>query len=152
LITFELPFQFVLTLSTTKNILNDFDLRKTKTRSEILDLFLTQPQAISYTDIEESLDQNHDRVTVYRTLKTFLEKGIIHKIPSDSGNPKYALCPDECSEEQHSHEHVHFKCESCAQTTCLETVQVPQIKLPMGYTSRESSLLVTGYCANCSAK
>lgn len=139
-------------MSTTKNILEDFDLRKTKTRSEILDIFLSQSQAISYADIENRLDNAHDRVTVYRTLKTFLEKGIIHKIPSDSGNPKYALCPDECSEEQHSHEHVHFKCDSCGQTTCLETVQVPHIRLPLGYVTRESNLLVAGYCASCSSK
>lgn len=133
----------------TSDILNDYDLRKTKGREEILDLFLGHDHALSHADIETLLGKNFDRVTVYRTLKTFLEKGIIHKVLSDQGSPKYALCSDECTDNEHHHEHVHFKCDVCGQTTCLDKVHVPAIQLPKGYTFGEANLLISGRCPSC---
>lgn len=136
-------------MSLSKDILVDFDLRKTKGREEILNLFMNHDYALSHADIESNLGKSFDRVTVYRTLKTFLDKGIIHKVLSDSSGPKFALCPEECKDDHHHHEHVHFKCEKCGQTTCLEGVEVPKINLPSGYQFQEANLLISGSCPRC---
>lgn len=133
----------------TEGILKDFELRKTKSREDILRLFIDNEFALSQSDIENQLSHSLDRVTVYRTVKTFLEKGLIHKILSDEGSPKYALCPDECAETEHHHEHVHFKCEECGQTTCIDNIDVPKVTLPAGYDYKESNLLVSGICPEC---
>lgn len=133
----------------TEGILKDFDLRKTKSREDILELFIDNEFALSQSDIESHLSHSLDRVTVYRTIKTFLEKGLIHKILSDEGSPKYALCPEECVNTDHHHEHVHFKCEQCGQTTCIDNVDVPKVTLPSGYHYKESNLLVSGICPEC---
>lgn len=135
-----------------KNILKTYDLRHTSCREEILDLFLQKEFALSHADIESNVHEGFDRVTVYRTLKTFLDKGIIHKVLDDTGNTKYALCKEKCSHEEHHHEHVHFKCLECGQTNCLDNVLIPPIALPEGYNRIETNLLVQGVCQECSRK
>ncbi len=130
-------------------ILKDFDLRHTTSRSAILKLFLKKPFALSYTDIEREIAEVFDRVTVYRTLKTFVDKGVVHKVLDDGGSLKYALCSDLCTHAHHQHEHVHFKCTVCGQTSCLKEVNIPLVELPVGYESHEINLLIQGKCQNC---
>jgi Fur family ferric uptake transcriptional regulator len=136
--------------ATSNRLLKDFDLRTTPTRKEILHLFLKKDYALSHADIEREIDNSMDRVTVYRTLKTFLDKGLIHKVLDDEGSLKYALCNEACSTKSHHHNHVHFKCTRCGQTNCLE-IEIPSVKLPKGYRPEEVNVLVQGVCQHCSA-
>lgn len=129
------------------SILQSHKLRITDCRQEIIREFLDKQVALAHSDLEESLDSQFDRVTIYRTLKTFVDKDVVHKVLDDSGATKYALCSHE--EEEHNHEHVHFKCEICGETTCLESITLPNIKLPQGFKKKEMSLLVQGICAKC---
>ena len=135
-----------------KNILKEYELRNTSCREEILDIFLQRNFALSHADIESTIHEDFDRVTVYRTLKTFLDKGIIHKVLDDEGVTKYALCKEKCSHTEHHHEHVHFKCVECGLTNCLDNVQIPKIGLPAGYSLSETSLLMQGVCELCNRK
>lgn len=131
-------------------LLKTFRLRSTPNRQEILHLFLEKNYALSHNDIEKAVQNSLDRVTVYRTLKTFLDKGLIHKVLDDEGTLKYALCNDTCTTAEHHHDHVHFKCTKCGQTNCLN-VEVPAIKLPKGYKPNEFNLLIQGVCQHCSS-
>jgi Fur family ferric uptake transcriptional regulator len=81
-------------------------------------------------------------------LKTFFDRGLIHKVLDDGGSLKYALCTEACSQSAHRHEHVHFKCSRCGQTNCLE-VDIPRVRLPKGYVAGEVNLLIQGTCPNC---
>lgn len=130
-------------------ILKNYQLRNTTSREAILDLFIRNDFALSYSDIEHEIATSFDRVTVYRTLKTFLDKGVIHKVLDDEGSLKYALCSEPCSSHEHHHEHVHFKCEKCGQTNCLEAVTIPPVGLPKGFTAKEMNLLIQGTCRKC---
>lgn len=130
-------------------LLKDYRLRSTTSRSEILKLFLNRHHALSYSDIEKEVAASFDRVTVYRTLKTFLDKGVIHKVLDDGGSLKYALCSDHCNIQEHHHNHIHFKCTHCGQTSCLDDVDVPAVKLPKGYKVEEINLLIQGVCLRC---
>lgn len=133
----------------SNRLLKDFRLRTTQTRQEILHLFLKRDYALSHGDIEKEIDSSMDRVTVYRTLKTFLDKGLIHKVLDDEGSLKYALCNEACSVAGHHHNHVHFKCVKCGQTNCLTNVEIPTVKLPKGYKAKEIDLLIQGVCEQC---
>lgn len=133
----------------SETLLKDFNLRSTPNRQEILHLFLQKNYALSHGDIEKEIDNSLDRVTVYRTLKTFLDKGLIHKVLDDEGSLKYALCSEACTTMEHHHEHVHFKCTRCGQTYCLN-VDVPSVKLPKGYKADAVNLLIQGICERCS--
>lgn len=135
-------------MSNPHSILQNHKLRITDCRLEIIREFLDKQVALAHSDLEDILDNQFDRVTIYRTLKTFVDKDVIHKVLDDSGGAKYALCSHE-DQEDHNHEHVHFKCEVCGETTCLESITLPQIKLPSGFQKKEMSLLVQGICNKC---
>ncbi|MEJ7643233.1 MAG: transcriptional repressor [Chryseolinea sp.] len=133
----------------SERLLRDFKLRSTPNRQEILHLFVLKNYALSHGDIEKEIENNLDRVTVYRTLKTFLDRGLIHKVLDDEGSLKYALCKEACTTAGHHHDHVHFKCTQCGQTNCLN-VEVPTVRLPKGYRASETNLLIQGVCERCS--
>ena len=130
-------------------ILKKNQLSITGGRRKILELFLQQDGALSHSDIEKRAGEKFDRVTVYRTLQTFLEKGLIHSIPTADNSIRYALCKDECSGGHHRDDHVHFICNTCGNTVCLEDVSVPEIKLPRGYVTEQVEMLVSGVCRIC---
>ena len=130
-------------------ILKRNQLSITSGRRKILELFLGQEGALSHGDIEKKAGEKFDRVTVYRTLQAFLEKGLIHSIPTADNSIRYALCKDCCSAGHHRDDHVHFICNTCGNTTCLEDVTIPPIKLPRGFITEQVEMLVSGVCKSC---
>jgi len=133
----------------TDMILKRNQLSITGSRRRILELFLRNNGALAHSDIEKKTGERFDRVTVYRTLQSFLEKGIIHTIPTSDNSIQYALCKDDCREGHHHDNHVHFICESCNTTICLEDVIVPEVKLPVGFSPSDSQMVVRGKCREC---
>src|SRR5687768_14928225 len=123
-------------LSTLNNrieeILKRNQLSVTGSRKKILQLFLAESGALAHGDIEKKAGEKFDRVTVYRTLQAFVDKGIIHTIPTADNSIRYALCKDNCSEGEHQDHHIHFVCTNCRNTYCLDDVVTPDIKLPKG--------------------
>ncbi|MCS6833171.1 MAG: transcriptional repressor [Flammeovirgaceae bacterium] len=125
------------------------NLRITSSRLEILQVFIDNSFALSESDIEGMISNNCDRATIYRTINTFLEEGIIHKVLDSQHVVKYALCRDDCQDGHHRHEHIHFKCNCCGNTTCLEGIAIQPIQLPEGFKLQEVNLLVVGVCKKC---
>lgn len=124
------------------------NIAPTAMRILVLNSLLEQRSAVSLRDIEKDLEPA-DRITIYRTLKTFSEKGLIHVIDDGTGSPKYALCPDDCDADQHHDLHVHFNCIVCKETFCLPDTKIPDIMLPENFRSSEMNLVVKGVCSNC---
>src|SRR4029453_9112124 len=56
-------------------ILRRNSLSVTESRKKILILFMNIHGALAHGDIERKAGEKFDRVTVYRTLQTFVEKG-----------------------------------------------------------------------------
>lgn len=131
------------------DILKRNNLSITASRAKILDLFRQANGALAHADIEKKTGEIFDRVTVYRTLQTFVEKGIIHTIPTADNSVRYALCKDDCSEGHHHDNHVHFMCDHCGTTYCLDYVSIPSVKLPKGFSMKQADVVVSGICNNC---
>lgn len=132
-----------------KELLKRNQLSVTASREKILHLFLEESGALAHGDIEKKAGEKFDRVTVYRTLQTFVEKGIIHTIPTTDNSVRYALCKDNCEEGHHHDHHVHFVCNVCKNTYCLDDIVTPDIKLPKGYTSSHIEVVAEGVCKEC---
>ena len=130
-------------------ILKTNNLSVTDSRKKILGLFLSSQGALAHADIEKNAGEKFDRVTVYRTLQVFVDKGIIHTIPTPDNSIKYALCKDECSEGHHHDHHIHFQCKECGNTYCLDEVTTPDIKLPKGYAPEQIEVVISGVCKTC---
>ena len=131
------------------DILKQSGLSITESRKKILDLFLETDGALAHADIEKNTASAFDRVTVYRTLQTFVEKGIIHQIPTTDNSILYALCKHNCEQGHHHDDHVHFICSNCDKTICLDEVTVPEVKLPKNFIKQQSAMVVTGICEDC---
>jgi len=131
------------------DVLRHNGLSVTESRKKILNLFLNMPGALAHGDIEKKAGEKFDRVTVYRTLQTFVEKGIIHTIPTSDNSVRYALCKDDCSQGHHHDHHIHFTCVQCDTTFCLAEVSIPEIRLPKGFSVNEIEVLAKGVCKHC---
>lgn len=141
-----------MTSDEIRDILQHAGLRYTRQRAQILQVFENKRIALSQAEIEKVLDAGFDRITLYRILRSFEAHGLLHKVLEDGGTQRFALCSERCSEEEHQHEHIHFKCVDCEEITCLEDIRIPAIKLPEGYTYGEAKLLVEGKCRACASK
>lgn len=137
------------TTEPVESLLKKNNLSITESRKKILQLFFTQGGALAHGDIEKKAGEKFDRVTVYRTLQTFVDKGIIHTIPTADNSVLYALCKDDCSGGHHHDHHIHFVCTQCQVTYCLDDVVTPDIKLPKGYAAHQVEVVARGICKNC---
>jgi Fur family ferric uptake transcriptional regulator len=131
------------------DILKRNQLSVTESRTKILELFQNTNGALAHADIEKKTSEQFDRVTIYRTLQTFVDKGIIHSIPTADNSIRYALCKDECTQGHHHDDHVHFICDDCSTTYCLDHVTVPQVSLPNGFHAKQTDVVISGTCNKC---
>ena len=134
---------------TIEEILGKMKVRPTAMRLLIFRFLLARKTAVSLGNIEEYFD-NCERTTLYRTLKTFEENGIVHQIDDGTGISKFALCEPGCNCEMEQDLHLHFHCKQCNETTCLTQYKIPHINLPEGYRAEDANLVVKGSCKNCS--
>jgi len=135
--------------NTFNELLKNNQLSITDSRVAILELFSKSNNALAHGDIEKATHDQYDRVTIYRTLQTFVEKGIIHSIPTKDNSVLYAFCKDACSNGNHHDNHVHFICDECGSTYCLDNVVVPSIILPERFIAERKDVIVSGICNNC---
>lgn len=133
----------------SQQILKTKKLRITAIRQQVLELLMDRDSAVSQRSIEEDLEE-FDRITLYRTLKSFEEKGIIHKISDGSGVNKFAMCSD-CDEHHHHHDHVHFHCNKCEETYCLEEMQMPSFTNKTNHQIEEFNIVLKGKCEKCTS-
>ena len=130
------------------SILEDKGVRPTAMRMLVLEQFLHRSAAQSLGELEKELPRS-DRITLFRTLKTFAEKAILHTIEDGSGATRYALCDEHCLPGHHTDQHPHFHCEECGQTTCLENISfVPAIS-PSNYQVHRTEYIMHGLCPAC---
>jgi Fur family ferric uptake transcriptional regulator len=123
-------------------------IRPTAMRLLVLKYLAGQSHAVSLNAIETEMDHS-DRITLYRTIKTFQEKGVVHSIEDGTGATKYALCFDECETSCHHDLHIHFYCTTCKETYCLPKTHVPEVTLPAKFQLEEISLMAKGTCDKC---
>lgn len=133
----------------TTQLLREHKLRSTPVRRAVLLQLTAAPAAVPLAELSARTDA--DRITLYRTLRTFEGLGIIHKVPDADGNAQYALCGGTCTPEAHVHAHPHFQCNDCGSTYCLPeaaAVAAPPV-LPEGYRAREMRVTYEGVCRAC---
>lgn len=123
-------------------------IRPTAMRTLVYQQLAKQKIAVALTDIELAFTKA-DRTTLYRTIKTFEKKGVVHQIDDGTGILKYALCKPGCQCDIDNDLHLHFHCNNCETTVCLTEHKIPQISLPQGYEAEDVNLVIKGTCANC---
>ncbi|MCH1405799.1 MAG: transcriptional repressor [Schleiferiaceae bacterium] len=133
---------------TSEETLKQFNLRKTKIRVAVLDSLSQSTVAQSYSTMQNALHE-FDRTTLYRTLLTLTEYGLIHKAYEENGESFYARCFG-CTGIDHKHEHLHLKCSKCGGVECVEISEVLKANLAQ-LPFEEVNIYAKGPCASCAA-
>lgn len=124
------------------------NVRPTANRLIIARTLSSAGRPMSLTEIEDLVD-TIDKSGIFRTLTLFRDNHLVHVI-QDGDSVRYELCQS-CSDDDDEDTHVHFHCEKCHRTYCLDEIAIPPVSLPEGYEGRSASYIVTGTCPACSS-
>jgi len=136
-------------MASSETILKNHKLRKTDFRLKVLEVFRRHSHAaVSNQELEKQLG-DFDRITLYRTLKSFESSGLVHQVMDGSATTKYALCANDCKVHQLNKDHAHFLCNTCGVTYCLDNVGSLDLSLPSNYKLDKVQVALSGVCAKC---
>ncbi|WP_318343523.1 Fur family transcriptional regulator [Flagellimonas baculiformis] len=120
--------------------------RKTPAKEAVLNLLSQRQKAMSHDAIEQEIEVDANRATIYRVLNQFCEDGIVHKVVAEDGKQYFAVCMD-CKGKKIPSHHFHFRCTTCDTIECLgESVH---FSIPEGYRVKDVNCLLSGTCPDC---
>lgn len=129
-----------------EDYLNSKGVRPTANRLLILHALQESANPLTMAELEERID-TIDKSGIFRTLTLFQEHGMLHTIDDGCNGVRYELC--HAIGPTDDDRHVHFHCERCHRTFCLENTPVPRIVLPEGYSAESANMIVKGICPDC---
>jgi Fur family transcriptional regulator, ferric uptake regulator len=130
-------------------ILQKAGISKTSQRLAVLNILLKATTPLSVYTIRQSLETkaNIDKVTIYRILSLFRQRGIIREIASACGANYFEMATLE------NPLHPHFSCKNCGAFTCLAPLpftQAPELILSKDdYSIDHIEINISGLCACC---
>lgn len=89
-----------------------------------------------------------DKSSIFRVLTLFLEHDAVHAFEDGRGVLNYELCTTDGACNM-TDGHLHFYCEACHHSYCLDTIKTPELTLPDGFTPHSLSFVVKGLCPHC---
>ena len=120
--------------------------RNTPTKEAVLEVLTHTGKAMSQEAIEQQIDIDINRATIYRVLNRFCEDGIVHKVVAEDGKQYFAICLD-CENEVYANHHFHFRCIKCDTIACLPVAV--EFSIPSGYQVDQVNCVLTGVCKDC---
>jgi Fur family transcriptional regulator, ferric uptake regulator len=124
-------------------------LRPTAVRLAILEILKDSTRALKAQEILEAirLRRRVNKVTVYRILEDFSQRGVIRRLSLEGRVCHYELA---CV---HRPPHPHFQCRSCREIQCLEPVPLQhmwaELQGPVGNQAEQIDIRVAGLCHKC---
>jgi Fur family ferric uptake transcriptional regulator len=133
--------------SQARKTLKAAKLYRTECRQLVLKLLLKAKKPLNQGQIAHCLGKKRfDKVTIYRTLESFCEVGMVHKAFMKKRAWHFESAQD-CSENQC---HPHFTCTNCGNTHCLTGMIPPMVKSPhKGFVIRRQEIRLEGLCPTC---
>ncbi|NNL65978.1 MAG: transcriptional repressor [Myxococcales bacterium] len=127
--------------------LEDHNLKQTKQREAILDVFLGASGHVTSEDLFQRVRDSHPSIgytTVYRTLKLLCDAGLAMERHFEDGVTRYEI--------EHEH-HDHLVCTKCGKIVefecqMIETAQ-NEIADRYGFRVLRHRHELYGHCANC---
>lgn len=119
----------------------------TPVRLEVFKALDSSQSPLSLNELESRLD-SMDKSSISRALNLFRKHHLVHSFNDGSGSMKYEIC-HRGGTASHDDLHVHFRCETCGKTICLQDIKVPEVDIPEGYGISEINYIITGKCPVC---
>jgi Fur family ferric uptake transcriptional regulator/Fur family zinc uptake transcriptional regulator len=114
---------------------------------EILQFLIERARPLSHAEVRNAMP-GMDRVTLYRTLESLVEKGVAHQVQGPDG--AWRFCSHKPSGDRCPGNHPHFLCVSCGKMICLTDQFLPRVEVPDRYEVEGKQLVVYGKCSDCS--
>lgn len=127
------------------HLLKTAGLRATPARLAVLEVLHAAGRPLGHADVESQLPQPLDRVTLYRTLDSFVEAGLASRTVGDDRVSRFAFVDPAVDH----HAHAHFLCDDCGRSVCLPSPLPPPAALPPGFEVTSTDLSFHGHCADC---
>ena len=130
-----------------RELLGSVNLRRTRPRTSILCVLLGAVKPLTQEQIAIKLGGDApDKVTIYRTLESFVDSGLVHKAYLRERSWHFELAHN-CSENQC---HPHFTCTDCGDTHCLTDVSIPLAATAQrGFAVSRQRVQLEGLCPKC---
>ncbi len=136
----------------SEQLLRQYGLKVTSNRLLVLDVLMSSRTALSHGEIQKKIQGSRlDKVTLYRTLDTFVKHDIAHKVASEDRNWLYALHPIDENDSVRN-DHAHFICDYCERIYCLPVETRNTVPLPEseeGFVIRTHEYRLHGVCPQC---
>ena len=134
-----------------KKILKSANLKVTHLRLAVLDYLVHIGVPVSHADIQAYIP-DIDRVTLYRTLASFVETNIVHQVQGLDGAWRFCSHATDTDKTSCPGNHPHFLCTSCGKMTCLHGQPMSKIDVPDGYEVVGKQFVAYGLCPECIEK
>ena len=122
--------------------------RNTQTKEAVLDILTKTGKAMSRDAIQNKVNSDINRATIYRILNRFYEDGIVHRVVADDGKQYFAVCVN-CDDEVLKGHHFHFRCTKCQTIECMP---IPvNFSIPKGYQVEGVNCVLSGLCMDCAS-
>lgn len=125
-------------------------IKPTANRILVYKALLSHSAPMSLGDME-TLMPSMDKSSIFRTLTLFLEHDVVHAFEDGRGILNYELCEEEGKCDHHDG-HIHFYCETCQRSFCLDDIHIPSFELPEGFCPHSVSFVIKGECPECKRK
>jgi len=133
--------------SQARKMLKAAKLYRTKPRAAVLKVLIKASKPLTQDQIARRLGKKRlNKVSIYRTLETLLEVGLVHKAFIQNRTWHFELA-DKCTEAQC---HPHFTCTNCGRTHCMIEMSLPMVKSPhKGFVIKHQQVRLEGLCPKC---
>ena len=125
-------------------------IRPTANRILVMKTLMGEQNPQSLSNLERKM-VSMDKSSIFRTLTLFLEHDVVHAFEDGRGVLCYELC-EEKGACDHPAGHIHFYCESCQRSFCMEDIHIPSFELPEGFYPHSISFVIKGECPDCRKK
>lgn len=125
-------------------------IRPTANRILVMKTLMGEQNPQSLSNLERKM-VSMDKSSIFRTLTLFLEHDVVHAFEDGRGVLCYELCEEKGACDHHDG-HIHFYCESCQRSFCMEDIHVPSFELPEGFYPHSISFVIKGECPDCRKK
>lgn len=125
-------------------------IRPTANRILVMKTLMGEQNPQSLSNLERKM-VSMDKSSIFRTLTLFLEHDVVHAFEDGRGVLCYELCEEKGACNHHDG-HIHFYCESCQRSFCMEDIHIPSFELPEGFYPHSISFVIKGECPVCRKK
>lgn len=132
------------------NRLESKGIRPTANRILVMKTLMGEQNPQSLSNLERKM-VSMDKSSIFRTLTLFLEHDVVHAFEDGRGVLCYELCEEKGACDHHDG-HIHFYCESCQRSFCMEDIHIPSFELPEGFYPHSISFVIKGECPDCRKK